>query len=151
MKNEKDEAKEYFERNILLVITAAVTGLFLDWLTIDLFTNVSPWASATAVPGVVITLQALWLVVNPYVIVYDDRFEIKQSLIYNKQFYFLDIKSIISKNNSKSLFIEYNDGEIEALNLFGIRPSHKEAFYKKLQEKISLSLQKRKTISTYEK
>lgn len=147
MKNEKDEAKEYFERNILLVIAVTVVGLFLDWLTVDLFTNVSPWASATAVPGVVITLQALWLIVNPYVIVYEDRFEIKQNLFYNKQFYFLDIKNIISKNNSKSLFIEYNDGEIEALKLFGIRASHREALYKKLQEKLTISLQKRETIS----
>lgn len=151
MKNEKDEAKEYFERNILLVITATVIGLFLDWLTIELFTNVNPWASATVVPGVVITLQALWLVVNPYVLVYEDRFEIKHSLFYNKQFYFLDIKRVISKNNSKSILIEYNDGEIESLVLFGIRASHKEAFYKKLQEKLSLSLQKRETISAHEK
>lgn len=147
MKNEKDEAKEYFERNILLVIAVTSVGLFLDWLTVDLFTNVSPWASATAVPGVVITLQALWLIVNPYVIVYEDRFEIKQNLLHNKQFYYLDIKAVISKNNSKSLFIEYNDGEIESLKLFGIRALHREALYKKLQEKLAISLQKRETIS----
>lgn len=146
MKNEKDEVKEYFERNILLVITAVSVGLFLDWLTFDLFTNVNPWASATAVPGVVITLQALWLIVNPYVIVYENRFEIKQSLFYNKQFYYLDIKRVISKNNSKSLTIVYNDDDQEELNLFGIRASHRELLREKLEEKINLSLLSRKEI-----
>lgn len=143
MKNEKDEAKEYFERNILLVIAVLAAGLFLDWLSIHLLTNVNPWGTATAVPGVVLTLQGLWLVVNPYAVVYENRFEIKQSLFYHKEIYFLDLKTIISKNNSKSLSVVYNDNEITPLVLFGMRNSHKELFYKKLQEKINLSLQHR--------
>ena len=146
MKNEKDEHKEYFERNIFLVIIVAAVALFLDWLTIHLLVNVNPWGTATAVPGIVLTLQALWLVVNPYAIVYDDRFEIKQSLFYNQHFYYLDAKAVISKKNSKSLMLVYNDDEQQALPMFGIRSSHKDLLQKKLQEKINISLIGRKEV-----
>lgn len=140
MKNEKDEHKEYFERNIFLVIIVAAVGLFLDWLTIHLLKNVNPWGTASAVPGVVLTLQALWLVVNPYAIVYDDRFEIKQSLFSNQHYYFLDAKAVVYKKNSKSLTLVYNDDETETLPMFGIKASHRDLLQKKLQEKINISL-----------
>lgn len=146
MKNEKDEPKEYFERNIFLIIIVAIIGLFLDWLTIHLLKNVNPWGTASAVPGVVLTFQAIWLITNPYAIVYENRFEIKQSLFYHKEIYFLDLKAVISKNNSKSISVVYNDDEIEPLKLFGIKASHIDLFRKKLQEKINLSLINRTAI-----
>ena len=99
MKNKEEEPKEYFERSILLVATVAMSGILLDWLSVKMLMEVNPWGSATAVPGLVLTLQALTLIVNPYAIVYEDRFEIKQSLFYNREFYYLDAKGFDEKTN----------------------------------------------------
>lgn len=142
MKNDKDEPKEYFERNILVVIILAAISIFLDWYSLHLLADINPWGTATAVPGIILSLQTLWLIVNPYAIVYEDRFEIKQSLFYNKHFYFLDAKAVKS-NGKLSLQMIYNDDETETLPLFGIRASHKTAFSQKLQEKIDFSLKNR--------
>ncbi|MES2512788.1 MAG: hypothetical protein V4580_01535 [Bacteroidota bacterium] len=137
MKKE-EEPKEYFERSVLLVAFVAISGLLLDWFSIKMLLDVNPWGSATAVPGLILTLQGLWLIVNPYAVVYDDRFELKQSLMYNKEFYYLDAKGLNEKGQ-----LVYNDGDLEKLNLLGMRASHKELFKNKLAEKINESLQKR--------
>lgn len=142
MKNKEEEPKEYFERSILLVVTVTISGLLIDWFSIKMLLDVNPWGSATAIPGLVITLQALWLIVNPYAVIYDDRFEIKQSLLYNKEFYYLDAKSINSKS-SMSFQLVYNDGDIDKLPLLGMRASHKEKFKARLTEKINESLKNR--------
>lgn len=142
MKNKEEESKEYFERSILLVVTVTISGLIIDWFSIKMLLDVNPWGSATAIPGLIITLQALWLIVNPYAIVYEDRFEIKQSLLYNKQFYYLDAKSINSKS-SMSVQLVYNDGDLDRLPLLGMRASHKEKFKARLAEKINESLKNR--------
>ncbi len=142
MKNKEEEPKEYFERSILLVVTVTISGLLIDWFSIKMLLDVNPWGSATAIPGLIITLQALWLIVNPYAIVYEDRFEIKQSLLYNKEFYYLDAKSINSKS-SMSVQLAYNDGDLDRLPLLGMRASHKEKFKARLTEKINESLNNR--------
>jgi hypothetical protein len=139
VKNDENEPKEYFERNILLVITFLATGLFLDWLSIHLLMEVNPWGTASAVPGLVLTIQGVWLVTNPYAIVYDDRFEIKQNFIYNKEFYYLDAKRLESKTPG-NLLVVYNDEETERLPLFGMRASYKDKFRKALSEKIAKSV-----------
>jgi hypothetical protein len=139
VKNDENEPKEYFERNILLVVTFLAAGLFLDWLSIHLLMQVNPWGTASAVPGLMLTLQGLWLVTNPYAVVYDDRFEIKQNFIYNKEFYYLDAKRIESKKPG-SLLVVYNDEETEKLPLFGMRASYKEKFREALSEKIAKSV-----------
>ena len=142
MKNKEEEQKEYFERSILLVIITTVSALLIDWFSIKMLLDANPWGSATAIPGLMLTLQALWLIVNPYAVVYGNRFEIKQSLIYNKEFYYLDSKAIENKN-STSLKLIYNDGDIETLPLLGMRATHKQKFKDKLNEKIVESLEKR--------
>ena len=92
MKNKDEEPKEYFERNILLVIIVTAAALGLDWLAIKMLIDVNPWGSAVGIPGLTLTLQALWLIVHPYAVVYEDRFEIKQTLLYNKEFYYFRMK-----------------------------------------------------------
>ena len=139
MKNKEEEPKEYFERSILLVIFVTTSGLLLDWFSIKMLLDVNPWGSATAVPGIILTLQALTLIVNPYAIVYEDRFVIKQSLVYNREFYFLDFRGI--DETAKKLI--YNDGDLEKLPLLGMRASHKKLFKAKLIEKINESLKHR--------
>jgi hypothetical protein len=142
VKNKEEESKEYFERNILLVIVLTVSGLLIDWLSIKLLLDVNPWGTATAIPGLIITLQAIWLIVNPYAVIYENRFEIKQTLIYNKEFYYLDAKAIDDKK-SHSVQIIYNDGDLESLPLLGMRASHKQMFKDKLKDKINESIKHR--------
>ena len=139
MKNKDEEPKEYFERSILLVATVAISGVLLDLFSIKMLLDVNPWGSATAIPGLILTLQALTLIVNPYAIVYEDRFEIKQSLLYNREFYFLDFRGF----DEKSKKLVYNDGDTENLPLLGMRASHKKLFKARLAEKINESLKNR--------
>jgi len=139
VKNKDEEPKEYFERSILLVAAVAISGVLLDWFSIKMLLDVNPWGSATAIPGLILTLQALTLIVNPYAIVYEDRFEIKQSLLYNREFYFLDFTGF----DEKSKKLVYNDGDTENLPLLGMRASHKKLFKAKLAEKINESLKNR--------
>lgn len=142
MKNKDEEPKEYFERNILLVIIVTAVAVGLDWLAIQMLIDVNPWGSAVGIPSLTLTLQALWLIVHPYAVVYDDRFEIKQTLLYNKEFYYLDAKAIDGKS-AIYLNLVYNDGDIDRLPLLGMRPSHKQKFKEKLAEKISESVKHR--------
>ncbi len=142
MKNEDDEPKEYFERNLFIVFALLILGLFLDWLCVYMLINTNPWGTMVAIPGLMFTLQGLWLLVNPFAIVYEDRFEIKQSLIYNKQFYFLDAKNVELTSSSK-LSLIYNDDEPEALKTMGIKDAHRELFINKLKEKIAKSVSTR--------
>lgn len=142
MKNKEEESKEYFERNISLVIITTVSALLIDWFSIKMLLDVNPWGTATAIPGLMLTLQCLWFIVNPYAVVYENRFEIKQSLIYNKEFYYLDAKAVeLQKSNSLQLI--YNDSDAENLSLLGMRASHKQKFKDKLSEKIVESLKNR--------
>ncbi len=142
MKNKDEEPKEYFERSVLLVISVTAFAGLLDWLAIKMLIDVNPWGSAVGIPGLTITLQALWLIVHPYAVVYEDRFEIKQSLLYNKEFYYLDAKAIDGKSNT-SVGLVYNDGDFEKISLLGMRASHKEKFKTTLSEKINESLKNR--------
>jgi hypothetical protein len=139
VKNDENEPKEYFERNILLIILFIGLGLFLDWLSIHWLMQVNPWGTATAVPGLAMTIQGIWLMVNPYAIIYEDRFEIKQNFVYNKEFYYLDAKRVENKK-ADTLVVVYNDEETEKLPLFGMRASYKEKFRKALSEKIAKSV-----------
>jgi hypothetical protein len=142
VKNEKEEPKEYFERSIVLVIFISAAALALDWLSIKLLMDVNPWGTATAIPGLMLTLQALWFIVHPYAIVYDNRFEIKQSLIYNKQFYYLDARAV-DQSKPQAIQLVYNDGDLEHIPLQGMRASHRPMFKQALQTKIDASLKHR--------
>ncbi len=142
MKNKEEEPKEYFERNVLLVTSITVIALLIDWISIKMLLDVNPWGTATAIPGLMLTLQGLWLIVNPYAVVYDNRFEIKQTLIYNKEFYYLDARAIDEKG-SNTIQLVNNDGDIDRLPLLGMRASHKQKFKTRLSEKIKESLKSR--------
>ena len=127
MKNiEEEEPKEYIERNMALVFVVLIIGLAIDWLSVSLLIDVNPWGTMLAIPGIVFTLQGLWLLVNPYAVIYDNRFEIKQSLIYDREFYYLDAKAIDIKKNTR-FEMTYNDGDPQSLPLFGIKEAHKKA------------------------
>ncbi len=142
MKKEDIELpKEYFERNIpLLSILIAVSSIFI-WYSIHLLAEVNPWGTLTAVPGIVLAFQSLWLLLNPYAAIYDKHFEIKQSWFYNKQFVFLDLKAIEVK--SHKIYLVYNDGDVEKIPMSGIKPSHREKFLIALNQNVAESLNNR--------
>lgn len=142
MKNVEEEVpKTYFERNLLVVLFITALALALDYLSYYVLSKPNPWGVLIAVPGLVFTIQALWLILNPYLLVFENRFEIKHSFYYNKEFFYLDIKSIeLSKNK---LIITYNDLEKEALPIFGMRESHKQKMFEELTQQINASNQNR--------
>lgn len=144
MKKEQnwDEPREYFERNPLLLALVVAVAAICIWQSISLLAEVNPWGTAVAVPGIFFAFQALWLITNPYAIVYEDRFEIKHSFFYSKEVYFLDLKGITDLTGL-SFMVIYNDDEKEKLPLSGIRNSHKLSFQNRLREKISKSLENR--------
>lgn len=142
MKNNEEEPKEYIERNVVFVIAVLSIGLLLGWLCLYLLSEMNMWGILIGIPSIVMTLQGLWLLVNPYAIIYNDRFEIKQSLIYNNEFYYLDAKAIEGKNKT-SFVMTYNDGDLKSLPLLGIRSSQKHFFLEKLKQHIFESVKGR--------
>ncbi len=79
------------------------------------------------IPTVIMFFQTLWIMLNPFAIIYEDKFEFKKTMFSNKQWYFIDIKTV-EEVNPKGFKIIYNDGDEEIVSTFGIRASHKKAF-----------------------
>jgi len=141
-KEDLDEPKVYFERNIPLVATFVGLSALLVWLSIEMLKAVNPWGTLVAVPGIIFAFQSIWFITNPYVIVYDDRFEIKHSFFYGKTIFFLDLKEIKAIKGSR-LKVVYNDGDPDQFLLDGIRGSHKAGLQKALEEKLEKSMKER--------
>ena len=137
-KDDLDEPREYFERSVPLVLFMVSVSTLLMWLCVDMLREVNPWGTLVGVPGLVFTFQTLWLVTNPYAIVYEDRFEIKNSFFYGKVVYFLDLKGVKDLKGNRFTIV-YNDDEPERLPLLGMRGSHKQNLMKRLEEKIEQS------------
>lgn len=104
---------------VFLTITA-----FFAYMAYVNYKVVSPLAIIYGIPFVLFFFQSLWVVLNPYAIIYEDKFELKRSVFSNKQWYFIDIKSV-SEVTGKGFKIIYNDDDEEMISTFGIRPSHK--------------------------
>lgn len=108
------------ERNPLLLITSVLLSGIIVFCSYVLFSAMNPWGFMVMIPGAFLSFQTLWLLLNPFALIYKDRIEIKQSLFRNKIRYFVDIKKISATKNGK-LYITYNDDDMEALNTFGIK------------------------------
>lgn len=128
MKNKKEDIPlQYFERNIIVIIVfMAITAIF-SYLTYYYFVLVHPMAFVLAIPTLIFGFQSLWLMLNPYAVIYEDKFEIKRSLLSHKFWYFIDIKGV-SDTTNRGFNITYNDDEIEKISTFGIRASNKKPF-----------------------
>lgn len=135
--NTEEEPKCYFERNTLIIIICTCLALAFDVLGYYVLNIPSPWGVFVSIPGLILTIQTLWLILNPYVLFYKTRFEIKQSFIYNKEIYYLDIKLVELKNNS--IIMTYNDYSQEKLPIFGLRKSHLLLMFESLKQEIELS------------
>lgn len=138
MKNNiEEEPKCYFERNTVIILILACFAIAFDVLGYYVLNIPSPWGVFASIPGLILSTQTLWLILNPYVLFYKTRFEIKQSFIYNKEIYYLDIKSVELKNND--VIITYNDFSKEKLHTLGLRNSHRQSMFETLKQEIELS------------
>ena len=76
-KKKVDEPKHYIERSIAFTIVTCIIAALLDWLSVYMLININPWGTLVGVPAIALTLQALWLMVNPYAIIFDDKLNTK--------------------------------------------------------------------------
>lgn len=130
-KSKEDIPLQYFERNLLIIVFFLAFTAGFGFLTYKFFLDFNPLMFVCGVPTLILSFQTLWIVLNPYAIIFEDKFELKKTAISNKQWYFVDIKNV-SEITPSGFDIEYNDGEIEHISTFGIRPSHK----KKLRDTV---------------
>lgn len=144
MKNiEKEEVPLLnIERSPLVILIFALVCAAIVYSGYHLLAEVNPWGFIVMIPGAILSFQVLWLLVNPFAIVFDDKIEIKQSLFHHKLRYFVDIKRI-SESKKGRIYITYNDDEMEALNLFGIRNSHTRLLKAEVEKLVLAGLQKR--------
>jgi hypothetical protein len=128
VKKAKDDIPlQYFERNIIvLLFFIGITALF-GILTYSYYVAFNPFMFICGIPTVILLFQTLWILLNPFAIIYEDKFEMKKTMFSNKQWYFIDIKSV-SEVNTKGFKIIYNDDDEEIISTFGIRASHKKGF-----------------------
>lgn len=143
MKKQKEDVPlQYFERSYLwMVICIAVTAA-LAFFVYRLIEDVSPWAFIAGIPALLMLFQTLWLILNPYAIIYEDKFEIKQSVIHNKTWYYIDIKNV-SEANGAGFDITYNDDDREKISTTGIRASHRNEFRNTVNKYVCKSLVER--------
>ncbi len=100
------------------------------------------WALVLTPPAIVSGFQTLLFILSPYALVFKDKLELKKHLFSNKIWYFNDIERVSEVSNG-SFNIIYNDGEVEKLNLRGIKPSHLKQLRDELHKYVYLSLEKR--------
>jgi hypothetical protein len=143
VKKQKEEIPlKYFERSYLLLgICVLITGCFGYW-AYTLVIDVNAWGFVVGIPAVVSGFQTLWLILNPFAVIYEDKFEVKQSVIHNKIWHYIDIKNV-SELNNKGFQITYNDDDIESVSIAGIRPSHRAEFRDTVNHHVCKSLVER--------
>jgi len=126
-KRKEDIQLQYFERNVLIIVFSVVlTGCFC-FLTYWYFKAFNPLMFVLGIPSIILIFHTLWVLLNPFAVIYEDKFEMKKTMFSNKQWYFIDIKSV-GEVTAKGFKIVYNDDDEEIISTFGIRPSHKQAF-----------------------
>lgn len=141
-KKKEDIPLQYFERNVIVIIVFTLLTLGFSYYTYILFIEVNPRAFVLGVPTIIFAFQTLWLSLNPYAVIYEDKFEIKRTFFGSKFWYYIDIKSV-GENKGKSFTIIYNDDECEKISSYGIRSSHKTAFRNAVNKYVCKSLVER--------
>lgn len=144
MRNREEEGLPLvnIERNPLVLIIFGLLTAAIGYYNVYLFKNVEPLAFMMMTPTVVIFVQTLWLILTPFAMIYEDRIEFRQSFFHQKRRFFIDLKQVARNKNGK-FFIVYNDDEVEAMNLFGIRASHVSLLKSELEKFVEESKGKR--------
>jgi hypothetical protein len=128
VKKEKEEKIiEYFERDWVVLTIHLILTVVLCYLCYYYISIVSPIGFVIGVPASIVSFQTLWIVLNPYALVYDNRIEIKSSIFGSKTWYLIDIQKV-SEENKKTFSITYNDEDTEKIKCYGIRSSQSKKF-----------------------
>ncbi|MDI1354651.1 MAG: hypothetical protein PSX36_07020 [bacterium] len=142
-KAEKDEiALINIDRHPLMVFMVALLAASVIYVGAFLLTNFNPWGFIIMVPGAFLAFYLLWLFLNPFALIFENKFEIKHSFLNHKARYFVDIKNV-SRAKGNKLYITYNDDEVERVNLFGIRSSQIALLQTEIEKMVSQSLSTR--------
>lgn len=137
---EKEEkVLQNIERDPKFLIISILISSIIIFLGYNMLKNMNPWGFIVLVPGSIFSFQSLWWLLHPFAQVFEDKIEIKQSLLHHKYRYFVDLKRI-SESNKGKIYLTYNDDEMESLNLFGIKPSHVALLKSEMEKFVSESL-----------
>jgi hypothetical protein len=131
------------ERSPLFLICFIAITAVISYLGYQLLKNVNPWGFIVMIPALTLSFQTLWFLLNPFAIVFKDKIAIKQSFFHQKELYFIDIKQITEGKQGK-VYITYHDGDLEPINLFGIKPSHIQLLKTEVEKFVLLSIKDRK-------
>ncbi|MGZ3883950.1 MAG: hypothetical protein ACXVPQ_10800 [Bacteroidia bacterium] len=143
MKKEKEEVPlVYFERNAVIIVLHIVTAIVLDYLCYRFIKNINPWGFVIGVPASIISFHTLWVILNPYVFIFENKVEMKRSMFSNKIWYLIDIKKI-GEITGRGFTITYNDDEEEFISTSGIRPSQLHQFRDAFNHHVCKSLVER--------
>jgi len=124
------------ERNPAFLVAWILLSALNVYLGYLLLKNVNPWGFLVMIPAAILSFQAVWFLLNPFAIIFDDKIEIKQSLFHHQDHYFIDIKKVTRQKDGR-LFITYKDDEVERLKLFGIKPAHISLLQSEVEKNIS--------------
>jgi hypothetical protein len=130
------------ERSIPLLILIILASTALMAWGITLLKDVNPRGFLVLIPGGILSFQSLWLLLHPFALIYEDKIEIRQSFLHSRISYFVDVKKITQSKNG-SLYITYNDDEVEKINLFGIRESQRSFLKDEFNRHVVQSLETR--------
>ncbi len=140
---EKDEiALVNIDRNPLVLLTSIALSTVLDYLSYTFILDLNPWGFVLMIPATFLSFQTIWLLLTPYAMVFDNKLEIKRTLFSNKMLFFTDVKKV-GNIKKGSLFISYNDDEIDKINLFGIKGSQADTLKTELEKHVTIVLNKR--------
>jgi hypothetical protein len=143
VKKEKEEiGLEFFERNALLLALHILTSAALVYLVYVYIEEVNPLGFVIGVPAAIVSFQTLWIMLNPYAIIFENKIEIKRSMFSNKVWYLIDIKKV-SEVKNRGFSITYNDDDVEVINIMGIRPSQLQKFRDAFNHHVCKSLVER--------
>ena len=122
----------------LLAMSVLISALIV-FTGYQLLVKMNGWGFILMIPGTILSFQSIWLLMNPFALVYADKIEIKQSLMRHKYRYFVDLKKIARDKKGK-VIITYNDDEVEALNLFGVKTSQVDLFVSEISKSVQASM-----------
>lgn len=140
---EKDEiALVNIDRNPLVLLTSIALSTVLDYLAYTFILDLNPWGFVIMIPATFLSFQTIWLLLTPYAMVFDNKLEIKRTLFSNKMLFFTDVKKVGNVKKG-SLFISYNDDEVDKINLFGIKASQVTTLRSELEKHVTITINKR--------
>ena len=122
----------------LLAMSVLISALIV-YTGYQLLVKMNGWGFILMIPGTILSFQSIWLLMNPFALIYADKIEIKQSLMRHKYRYFVDLKKIARDKKGK-VIITYNDDEVEALNLFGVKTSQVDLFVSEISKSVQASM-----------